>query len=161
MGMARRLRELWPALAVSIVAPAIVIVLQVAPQSPPGYPVRLELPPARPAEPLAEPLAAPPPELEFDLAGGPDEGGGSAVDLRKVVRIDGVDAGSATVRVSAGSTLSIRAAELRALLERAGQDTIAAQIGAGAGEFVEFDELRRLGIEVRYDAVADRVAIAL
>src|SRR5688572_28500125 len=99
------------------------------------YPLRLELPPARPPV-LAE--AAPAVEFDRPGSGAPGDGGGSAVELRKAVRLNGAEAGSATIRVSAGSTLSISANELRAVLTRAGRGDLARRIGApgGAGRFV-------------------------
>lgn len=160
----RAVIELWPVALLAVLAPAVPIGFHVArssfmlPVPREDYPIRLELPPARPPV-----LGEAAPEVEFDLpgSGAPGDDGGSAVELRKAVRLNGAEAGSATIRVSAGSTLSISANELRAVLTRAGRGDLAQRIGAPgrAGRFVGFEEVRRLGIDVRYDAAADRIVI--
>jgi hypothetical protein len=100
--------------------------------------------------------------VEFDLA---DPGafgsgdGGSAIELRKAVRLNGADAGDARIRVSGSSTLSIAREELGRLLARSGQRELVGQMGSG-GQFVSFEEMRRQGIEVRYDPVSDRILVS-
>lgn len=174
----RDLIELWPVALLAVVAPAVPVGFHVAspgftlaqprltgpqlaqprlteprltgPRA--AYPIRFELPAARP---VASGPAAP--ALEFDLA----NEGGSPVELRKPVRLNGADAGSATIRVGADSALAISAGELSMLLARAGRGDLSRQInGLGEG-YVGFEELRRLGIDLRYDAAADRIAIAV
>lgn len=155
--------ELWPVAVLAVVAPAVPIGFNLA-SSPPmlpaaveGYPIRLELPPASPGLP-GDAVQA----VEFDLAdaGVAGESGGSVVEVRKAVRLNGADAGSATIRVGADSTLAISARELRALLATGGRRELAAQIGAGQGGFVGFEEMRAQGIDVRYDIATDRIVIA-
>ena len=161
----RAMIELWPVALLAVLAAAVPIGFHVARSSftlpaPRGnYPIRLELPPARPRA-----LSEDTPAIEFDLSGSgvPGDSGGSAVELRKAVHLNGTEAGYATIRVSAASTLSISADELRAVLARAGLGDLAGRIGApgGAGRFVGFEEMRQQGIDVRYDAAADRVVIS-
>lgn len=148
--------ELWPVALVVAAGIAVPIGFQLASPAftlsapPAGYPIRIELPPAKPA-------------VEFDLSGGGPAGvTGSAIELRKAMRVSGVEAGSAAIRVGADSTLAIAVDELRALLERAGHGDLAGRIARrGTSErFVGFEELRRQGIDVRYDAAADRVVVA-
>jgi len=147
--------EHWPVALVVAAGMAVPIGFQVASpaftlSSPPaGYPIRIELPRAEPA-------------VEFDLSTDSAAGaGGSAIELRKAVHLNGAEAGSAAIRVSAGSTLAIAVDELRALLEGADQGDLAGRIARpdAAERFVEFEELRRQGIDVRYDAAADRVVV--
>lgn len=101
-------------------------------------------------------------QVEFDLA---DPGafgsgdGGSAIELRKAVRLNGADAGDARIRVSGSSTLSIAREELGRLLARSGQRELIGRLGSG-GQFVSFEEMRRQGIEVRYDPVSDRILVS-
>lgn len=153
----REMLELWPVALVTVAAPAVAVGLYVASSSftlasqPEGYPVRFELPPVGAGQ-----------TIEFDLADSGAAGpAGSELEIRKAVRFNGAEAGSATIRVSAGSRLSIAARELSGLMARAGNAPLAERIGGrgGAGRFVDFEELRRLGIDVRYDASADRIAI--
>ena len=161
--------ELWPVAVLAVVAPAVPIGFHLAGPStalsaPRGdYPIRIALPPASPPIPGGEARA-----VEFDLADtrAAGEGGGSVVEIRKAVRFNGAEAGSATIRVGADSTLAISADELRALLARAGRGDLAERIGAeqlgargGAGRFVGFAEMRAHGIDVRYDIAADRIVI--
>jgi hypothetical protein len=156
--------EFWPIAAMGVFAVAVPIGFNLAkppPALPPpveGYPIRLALPAASPA--LPDPASPP---VEFDLAdaGAAGEAGASVVEIRKAVRLNGVEAGSATIRVDADSSLAIAADELRALLARAGRGELAEQLGArdGAGGFLGFTEMRAQGIDVRYDVAADRIVI--
>lgn len=115
-----------------------------------------DMPPAARAGELAA--------IDFDLSGpyarsGP---GGSAIDIRKTVRFGGTDVGTANIRVSSGSTLSIARGELSTLLASAGRGDLVGQLGgARTGGFVSFDEMRREGVDIRYDALADRIVISL
>jgi hypothetical protein len=156
----RSVIELWPVALLAVLAPAVPIGFHVASLPAPreDYPIRLELPSARPLVPGE---AAPAVDFDLSGSGGSGDGGGSAVELRKAVRLNGAEAGRATIRVSAASTLSISADELRAVLARAGRGDLARRIGApgGAGRFVGFEEMRQQGIDVRYDAAADRIVI--
>lgn len=105
------------------------------------------------------PQAAPAP-VAFDLLdprGGAS--GGGAVEISKVVEINGAEAGEATIRVGRGSTLAIAADALGRMLARAGRGDIAALLDPRQG-FVGFEELRRQGIDLRYDLEADRIAIS-
>jgi hypothetical protein len=156
--------ELWPVAVLGVVAPAVPIGFNLANPPPAlsargeGYPIRFALPVASPALP-----GIAPPAVEFDLAeaGAAGEAGGTVVEVRKTVRFNGADAGSATIRVGAASTLAISTDELRALLARAGRGELAEQLGAqsGAGRFLGFAEMRAQGIDVRYDIAADRIVI--
>lgn len=110
--------------------------------------LRIELPPAVQAE-----------RVEFDLSdryAASDEG--SAVEIVKPVEINGVAAGEATVRVDSGSNLAISADELGRLLAGAGRSDLVARLPGG--QFVGFEAVRQLGIDVRYEAPSDRILIA-
>ena len=165
----RGLIELWPVAVLAVAAPAVPIALHVAEPSfslarqGHGYPFRLYLPPQPSLAAREEDAATARPAVEFDTAGlAPADIPGSAVEIRKAVRIDDVDAGSATIRVNARSELSISADELRRLLLDAGRGDLARLMGARtpADGFVGFDELRGLGISLRYDVSSDRITIA-
>lgn len=97
--------------------------------------------------------------IQFDLAD-PDKstGGGSAIEIRKGIRLNGADAGDARIHVDANSRLSIAREELGRLLARSGRQELMWQLGSAG--FVSFDEMRRQGIEVRYDPVSDRVLVS-
>ena len=118
---------------------------------------RLALPPAVPGS-----AAAGDPAIEFDAAGWDNrsEAGGSAIAIRKSVWIGGAEVGEATIHVGARSELSIEADALRRLLAAAGREATARTVGEGADGFVGFEELRGQGIDLRYDAGADRVVVA-
>jgi hypothetical protein len=97
--------------------------------------------------------------IQFDL-GDPDKstGGGSAIEVRKAVRLNGADAGDARIHIDDSSTLSMARDELDRLLARSGRRELMGQLSS-AGQFIRFEEMRRHGIDVRYDPVSDRVLV--
>jgi len=98
--------------------------------------------------------------VSFDLAQAEARGGGP-LELRKGVRFNGADAGQATIRVGAGSTLSIASDDLRTLLSGAQRVDLVERLTAGAEQpFVGFDEVRQKGVSLRYDAAADQILIS-
>lgn len=109
------------------------------------------------AHPSADGLLA----IHFDLAD-PDRPtvDGSAIEIRKAIRLNGADAGDARIHVDANSQLSIAREELGRLLARLGRQELMGQLDP-ARRFVSFDEMRRQGIEVRYDPVSDRVLVSI
>ena len=99
-------------------------------------------------------------DVSFDLSqpGGSDR---SAIELRKGVRFNGTDAGQATIRVGAGSSLFIASDDLRALLSAAQRDDLVDGLSSEAEQpFVGFDEVRRRGLSLRYDAASDQIVIS-
>jgi hypothetical protein len=98
--------------------------------------------------------------IQFDLAdpGAFAAGGGSPIEIRKAVRLNGADAGEARIHVGASSRLSIAREELGRLLARSGQQALIERLGTGE-RLVSFDEMRRQGIDVRYDPVSDRLLV--
>ncbi len=101
--------------------------------------------------------------LQYDL-GDPstasiDDAASAPVEIAKLVRVNGADVGRATIRVTSGTTLLIARDEVVSLLETSGHPDMAKIVTAGApGSFISFEELRRRGMNVRYDAAADRIA---
>jgi hypothetical protein len=99
-------------------------------------------------------------DVSFDLSQ-PDRVDRSSLDVRKVVRVDGADAGQATVRVGAGSALYIASEDLRTLLSSASRVDLAERLASGAEQpFLGFDEVRDKGLNLRYDAASDRILIS-
>lgn len=99
-------------------------------------------------------------EVSFNLAeaGAADR---SSLDVRKGVRFNGADAGQATIRVGSGSALYIASEDLRILLSAAKRADLADRLAAVAEQpFVGFDEVRQKGLNLRYDAVSDRILIS-
>lgn len=82
------------------------------------------------------------------------------LDVRKSVRFNGRDAGQATIRVGSGSRLFIDSDDLRTLLAAAERTDLAGELSNGQQSFVGFDEVRERGLNVRYDAVSDRILIS-
>jgi hypothetical protein len=96
-------------------------------------------------------------DVTFDLSR-PDILDRSSLDVRKVVRFNGADAGQATIRVGHGSALFIAREDLRSLLSGAGRVDLADKLATGAERpFVAFDEVRQAGLNLRYDAASDRI----
>lgn len=108
-----------------------------------------------PAQPSTDGLLA----VRFDLADPGAFDGGSAIEIRKAIRLNGADAGQAPIHVDASSRLSIAREELARLLAGSGQQGLSERLGTGE-RFVSFDEMRRQGIEIRYDPVTDRVLVS-
>lgn len=100
--------------------------------------------------------------IRFDLGasvGGTDPG--TAIDIRKPYLINGVDAGTTLVRVSADSRLSIPMAELRKIAPRLRQSRLADQLdNLGDDEFIFLDAIREKGIQIRYDPTKDEIQFA-
>ena len=86
----------------------------------------------------------------------------AAFDVLKSVRLNGTKMGTATVRIGAGSALYISTVELGGLLEGAGRPDLAGRLEelGDTGPFVSFDQVRRQGLSVRYDAINDRILIS-
>lgn len=96
--------------------------------------------------------------VRFDLSdpfapGAKDSG---PIQLTKAVKVNGADAGNATIRVTDGATIAIAGEDLGHLLADAGRGDLAAALG---GRFVTFDRIRRAGLGVRYDAASDRILL--
>lgn len=99
--------------------------------------------------------------IQFDLADAAESWvGGSAIEIRKAIRVNGADAGDASIHMNASSELSIAREELGRLLAGSGRQELVGKLGSG-GRFVSFDEMRSHGIEVRYDPVSDRILISI
>lgn len=99
-------------------------------------------------------------EVSFDLSQ-PDVLDRSSLDVRKFVRVNGADAGQATVRVGAGSALYIASEDLRTLLSAASRVDLAERLASGAEQpFLGFDEVRDRGLNLRYDAASDSILIS-
>jgi hypothetical protein len=105
--------------------------------------------------------------LEYDFASQPGPGQvsprASAIEIRKPLRINGVDSSHAHIRVSASSSLSISTDELSRALAAAGRSAAADQVrySSRPGGFIGLEELRRQGFDVRFDARADRIMLNL
>jgi hypothetical protein len=104
--------------------------------------------------------------VRFDLSdpnGAADvRAGRGTFDDRKAVRIDGVDVGSTAIRISSSSALYIARAELASLLTASGRPDLSDKIvdpGEGS-DFVSFDDMRRSGVSITYDPVADRIVLS-
>jgi hypothetical protein len=72
-----------------------------------------------------------------------------------------MDAGPATILIGGGSALSISREDLRTLLSAARRADLVETLATGENQpFVRFDEVRRAGLNLRYDAAADRILIS-
>lgn len=95
--------------------------------------------------------------VEFDIltpgAGG-DAVGGEAIVVRKVVRLGQKDIGSLPIHVDGGSRLLVDASEVRSLLD----DAKVPGTVRGSG-LVSLADLRKSGIDLRYDPTSDSVVL--
>ena len=91
-----------------------------------------------------------------------DRGDGS-LTVRKPLYVDGVNSGSATIRIEEGAQILIAtSAVARALGDRTKQlpSRISGALAKGDG-FIPFYELRGAGVAVEYDPVTDRISLSL
>lgn len=116
--------------------------------------------PSRPQAPATE--SRPPPSafipIEFDILapGAGDEAvGGEAIVVRKAVRMGQKNIGSLPIHVDGGSRLLVDASEVRSLLDDA--DIPGTVRGSG---LVSLADLRKAGIDLRYDPSSDSVLLA-
>ena len=87
------------------------------------------------------------------------DGTAGPIELTKGVRVNGAEAGNATIRVTDGATIAIARDALDKLLAGAGRGDLA-QTLANGGPFVSFDRIRQAGLNVSYDAASDRILLS-
>jgi hypothetical protein len=92
--------------------------------------------------------------LRYSLAGGAEAG--DAIEVVKPVTVAGKDAGRLPIRIDGNAQVFVQASRVAAILAAhdAGHSE---QLG---DEFVSLERLRGFGIDVRYDAVRDRLILA-
>ena len=106
-------------------------------------------------------------DIKFDLArlSRPAEysRGGASLEVRKPVNLDGANQGEARIYILSDSLLAINRDELNRLLVTAGKPNLGHRGkpgGEAAGEIITFDDLRELGIGIRYDPNGDRIIVS-
>lgn len=112
--------------------------------------------------PLAPPVRNGVIATNFDLGdrgAAPERIAGDAVVVRKVFRMNGGDIGSAAVHVDAGSRLLVDRQDLARLLRDTGRTPPPALQDASG--LATFNDLRRRGIDLRYDPGSDTISLAL
>lgn len=93
-------------------------------------------------------------KINYSIAGdSPDE----AIVVSKKLIIDDVEKGLAELKISHGSRILIRSSDLAGLEGQLGPAVVGA---LRKSEYVNFDDLRSLGLVIRYDAVRDRVLVS-
>lgn len=90
--------------------------------------------------------------VDFDLGATPSAD--DMVEVAKAIRLDGRSLGQVSLSIDRQSRLHLSRSELSTLLP----SELYARI-SGSGEFIAFDELRREGLEISYDPLADTVEI--
>lgn len=99
-------------------------------------------------------------DVNFDLAtlnGAAPTG----LEFRKRVTVNGSNVGQATIRVGSGSALFISRDDLRGLLAATERADLLEDVASASGEpFIGFDEIRRKGLNLRYDAAGDQILIS-
>lgn len=96
------------------------------------------------------------------LAGIRDRVVGAFIFHQAAVQLNDNPAGQVDVRIGGDASLAIRVSALLAIVEGHMDPALytAMSASAGAGEYVSFGEIRDAGIDVRYDAGADRIVLA-
>lgn len=101
--------------------------------------------------------------VRFDLTSpgmGDEVVGGDEIVVRKTVRLGSRDLGSLPIHVDSRSRLLVKPNDLRAMLEQAGQGELASQTSE-SNELRTFSQLRREGVDLRYDPASDSVVVTI
>lgn len=97
----------------------------------------------------------------FDLASpgsGNERVSGEAIVVRKILRFGKSEIGSAPIHVDGQSRLLIDTGELAKVLRTAG---IESELGSKASGLATFPDLRRRGIDLRYDPQSDTINVTV
>lgn len=124
--------------------------------------------PVTQGEPGAAPAAARPAPgniipVRFDIQSpglGDEVVGGDAIVVRKSVRIGTREVGKLPIHVDSRSRLLVRPSDLRAMLEKAGQDEMLGD-RASSNELRSLGDLRKDGLDLRYDPNSDSVVLTV
>lgn len=98
--------------------------------------------------------------LEYDLRNGSGPSAASAppeaMEVEKTVHFHGTDAGRLKIRIDRNSRIYARGRQLADMLnlDRSGYPAL-------GEEYASFDELRKAGLDIRYDATRDRLDVSL
>lgn len=117
-----------------------------------------------PAAPVPAPIARTANGMiasSFDLASpgsGNERVSGEAIVVRKVLRFGKSEIGSAPIHVDGQSRLLIDTGELAKVLRTAGIDS---ELGSKASGLATFPDLRRRGIDLRYDPQSDTINVTV
>lgn len=101
--------------------------------------------------------------VKFDLQSpglGDEVVGGDEIVIRKAVRLGNREIGKLPIHVDSQSRLLVRPADLRSVLESAGQEA-RLRPASGANQLRTFADLRKEGIDLRYDPNSDSVVLTI
>lgn len=97
--------------------------------------------------------------LNYSIESGRDSS--DAVDIRKAVQANGVDKGKIVLRIKSDSIISVKVDDIISLLgdgvNHEGVESLHAS--ADVGGYADFDSIRAAGIDIRYDAVHDKLVV--
>lgn len=93
-------------------------------------------------------------ESSFDLRGGPDAP--DTIEVEKTVRFAGSDVGKVTVRIDKNARIYARGQQLASILPAA-----SARPAVIGDEYVTLDLLRKAGFDIQYDAIDDKIILAI
>jgi hypothetical protein len=96
--------------------------------------------------------------LRLNYSIDPDQKDGQALDVSKMVEVNGVDKGKAGLRISTDATISIKSRDVIALGREELSDADVALLEKS--DYMSFADLRAIGVAVRYDAVGDKLIMA-
>jgi len=114
--------------------------------------------PALAAAPGARQRGAPFIPVEFDIltpGAGNESVSREAITVRKAVRMGGKEVGTLPVKVDGDSRLLVDVGDVRDLLIRSGESA-----NISGNGLISFGELRRAGVDLRYDPGTDAVVLA-
>ncbi|QPC98477.1 hypothetical protein [Qipengyuania soli] len=101
--------------------------------------------------------------VKFDIESpglGDEVVGGDEIVVRKSVRLGSRDLGKLPIHVDSRSRLLIRPSDLRSVLANAGQEDKFRE-GSGSNELRTLGDLRKDGVDLRYDPTSDSVVLTI
>ena len=80
------------------------------------------------------------------------------INVRKPVAVAGTASGNLSIRIDGAAKIYAKRSEVASLLE--GKSDKSERVRTASGEdFVSFEQLRDMGVDIRYDPSADRIVI--
>lgn len=96
-------------------------------------------------------------EVDFDLEGGADSS--SAISVNKPVAVGGASGGKLAIRIDGAAQIFADRGQVAALIDGTDAKTAEKVRTASGEDYLSFQKLRDLGVNIRYDPAADQIVI--
>jgi len=95
-------------------------------------------------------------DIDFSLNGGANSA--KTINVRKPVAVAGSASGNLSIRIDGAAKIYAKRTEVASLLEGKSDKSERVKT-ASSEEFVSFEQLRDIGVDIRYDPSSDRIVI--